>query len=229
MTTSTIKRIVCLANSRKMSGRCIAGKEILEDGGVGRWVRPVSNRQNEEVSEHERQYVDGSDPNVLDIMEVPLLLHRPRDYQSENWLLDPHSRWKRMDAVAVEYIRDYLDPAKSLWINGYSTLNGLNDRIPMSASNTLSNSLRLIETTELLIYVSQPGIEYGNPQRRLQGQFKYFGTEYWLRITDPVSEAIYYKLPNGEYRVGPSYLTISLGEPYEGYAYKLIAAVIEPR
>lgn len=54
-------KIVCLANSRKINGRCIAGREV---GGrdTGRWVRPVSDRAHEEVSEHERQYNDGSDP-----------------------------------------------------------------------------------------------------------------------------------------------------------------------
>ena len=35
MPTKTVKRIVCLANSRKLSGRCIAGKELLQDGRAG--------------------------------------------------------------------------------------------------------------------------------------------------------------------------------------------------
>jgi hypothetical protein len=32
---SIMKRIICLANSRKLSGRCIAGKEILPDERLG--------------------------------------------------------------------------------------------------------------------------------------------------------------------------------------------------
>ena len=28
---ATVKRIVCLANSRKLSGRCVAGKELCND------------------------------------------------------------------------------------------------------------------------------------------------------------------------------------------------------
>ena len=63
--TATVKRIVCLANSREMSGRCIAGKELLADRRPSQWVRPVSDRPNEEVSKYERQYLDGSEPRVL--------------------------------------------------------------------------------------------------------------------------------------------------------------------
>ena len=72
-TTATIKRIVCLANSRKEGDRCIAGKELLADGSPGGWVRPVSDRGDEAVNESERQYEDGDEPRVLDVVDVPLL------------------------------------------------------------------------------------------------------------------------------------------------------------
>ena len=89
------KRIVCLANSRKLSGRCVAGKEI----GTNCWIRPVSDRENGEVSEYERQYEDGTDPLVLDIIDVPLLNAQPKDFQQENWLLDPDQYWRRVRRV----------------------------------------------------------------------------------------------------------------------------------
>ena len=46
---SVVKRIVCLANSHKLTGRCVAGKE-LRDGRSVTWIQPVSARENEEVS-----------------------------------------------------------------------------------------------------------------------------------------------------------------------------------
>lgn len=76
-----VKRIVCLANSRKLSGRCVAGKEMTA-GRAGSWIRPVSDRPAEEVSLEERRYADGSDPALRDIINVPLREPRPKSY---NW------------------------------------------------------------------------------------------------------------------------------------------------
>src|ERR1051325_10735512 len=89
-----VKRILCLANSRKLSGRCIAGREIVNKQ-PGAWIRPVSAREHQEVSWEERHYEDGSDPSVLDVMAVPLVKARPHLFQQENWLLDPNFYWRK--------------------------------------------------------------------------------------------------------------------------------------
>ena len=62
----------------------------------------------------------------------------------------------------------------------------------------------------------------------LRGRFSHCNETYCFRITDPVSENGSINLPYGEYPVGRRYLTVSLGEPFEGNAYKLIAAIIRP-
>ncbi len=90
-----VKRVVCLANSRKLVERCVAGREWIEGRGAGDWVRLVSDRETQGVSAYERQYEDGSDPQVLDIIDIPLLEPRPRDHQTENWLLDPVCYWEK--------------------------------------------------------------------------------------------------------------------------------------
>ncbi len=225
-TSGVVKQIICLANSRKMSGRCIAGKEVLADGKSGGWIRPVSDRENQEVSEWERQYQDGSDPRVLDVLHVPLLSHTPKDYQQENWLLDPDFYWEKTGQVTANGLSQYTDPVEVIWVNGHHTYNGRNDRIPLHEALAVDNSLCLIQATSLEIVVSQPGRDFGNTRRSVQGRFQYRSAEYWLRITDPVWERDYLAKPDGSYSIGRCFLTVSLGEPYRGFVYKLIAAII---
>ena len=226
MAAGSVKRIVCLANSRKMSGRCIAGKEISDAGMPGGWVRPVSGRPSEEVSEYERQYRDGSDPRVLDVIDVPVLSPQPKDYQQENWLIDNRRYWVNAGRVDLGQLDQLTDSPSTLWPNGYSTSNGLNDRVPLDLARDLRDSLRLIKASDLALVVSAPGADFGNYRRSVQGRFQYNGADYWLRVTDPVYERRYLQQPDGEYAVGECYLSISLGEPYQGHSYKLIAAII---
>ena len=86
------KTILCLANSRKISGRCIAGREWA-NGGLGGWIRPVSTRENGELSEEDRRFENGRDPRVLDIIRIPLLEPKPRAFQVENHLIDADYYW----------------------------------------------------------------------------------------------------------------------------------------
>ena len=222
---STMKRIVCLANSRKLSGRCVAGKEC-SNGAPGSWIRPVSARDSEEVSEYERQYEDGGDPRVLDIVDVPLLGPRPKQYQQENWLLDPDSYWAKYGQMRRSNLSAWVDNAEPLWINEHHTNNGRNDKIPLSLAKDLNDSLRLIQVDKLTLSVFKPGEAFGNSKRRVQGRFQQGGDEYRLWVTDPGYERDHLAKPDGDYEIGKHHLTVSLGEPYMDACFKLIAAII---
>jgi hypothetical protein len=224
---SNTKRIVCLANSRKVSGRCIAGREI-GSGSPGPWIRPVSDREHEEVSEHERQYEDGSDPTVLDIIDIPLIAPRPHLFQQENWLLDGNFYWERRGRCDWADLQKFLEQG-SLWINYLSSYNGLNDRVDVAQAQNLTNSLRLIHVNSLDIKVFCPGSAFGNPKRRVQGQFQHERIQYWLWVTDPTYERRFLAQPNGCYSLGESCLTISLGEPHEGFCYSLLRLSLNER
>ena len=223
---ATVKRIVCLANSRKLNGRCVAGIEFSGTK-AGPWIRPVSDREHGEVSEYERQYQDGSDPRVLDIVDVPLLNSLPKGCQQENWLLDPDEYWVKIGKVPWNDLGRVAEPAAPLWINGHSTYNGLNDKVPLSLADGLGSSLRLIHVDRATLSVFKPGEAFGNPKRRVQGRFRHHGTEYQLWVTDPQYERMFLGKPDGDYELGESYLTVSLGEPHNDACYKLIAAIIE--
>ena len=101
-----VKRIICLANSRKLGGLCIAGKEILGDGLAGGWVRPIGARPSEAILEHEQRYEDGSYPQVLDVIDILLLGPRPKDHQQENWLIN-EGRWVRVGRIAPSMLMLY--------------------------------------------------------------------------------------------------------------------------
>lgn len=221
---ATIKTLVCLANSRKLSGRCVAG---IVDGASGEWIRPVSARPNCEVSECERQYEDGSDPHVLDIISVPLLQPQPHSFQRENWLLDPGYYWRKVGRAGWDELLPLEQQPTTLWINGHATYHGINDRVPIEQAGSLADSLKLIRVHGVTLHVHAPSAIFGNPKRVVDARFQHAGFEYILRVTDPDYESAYLAEMNGNYELGESYLTVSLGEPYDGYAYKLVAAIIE--
>jgi hypothetical protein len=219
------KRIICLANSRKLHGRCIAGRELVEGTPTG-WIRPVSDRLHEEVSEYERQYEDGSDPRVLDLIDVPLLEPRPKGYQQENWLLDPDAYWVNAGRFPWSNLEHLADRSGTLWLNGYHTYNGENDYVPMDQAATLESSLKLVHVDQMTFSVFKPGEAFGNLKRRVQGCFRFARNRYALWVTDPTIERAFLAREDGDYSLGESYLTISLGEPFNDRCYKLVAAVI---
>lgn len=223
---SIAKTVLILANSRKLEpGRCIAGIEII-DGHVGPWVRPVSARPHGEVSKYERHYENGDEPELLDIVRIGLLRPVPVNYQSENWLLDPSVYWEKVGQESNGALGQFLD-GRHLWLDGTtSTRAGLHDEVPLSVAVDHTDSIRLIYVEDLRYRVFAPGADFGNPKRRVQAYFTHGGIEYRLWVTDPGVEDALLASPDGFHAVGAAYLTISLGEPHNGYAYKLVAAVM---
>lgn len=222
-----MKRVVCLANSRKIGGRCIAGREWT-DGKAGNWIRPVSERDHQEVSEDERWYEDGRDPRVLDVIDIPLLEWQPQDHQTENWLLDPAYYWVKVATLPIRHLGRLADvPKVPLWRDGHSTRNGENDKVLLEDVPALVDSLKLIHVSDFALQVGRDDPQYA--KRRVRGHFALGRTQYRLVVTDPVWEQRYLAQPDGRYPIGACHLTISLGEPYRGGCYKLIAAIIPPQ
>jgi len=213
-----VKQIVCLANSRKLNGRCVAGKELI-DNVPQSWIRPISARVDGEVSESERKLRGGGEPNVFDVVNIALLEHKPKGHQRENWLLDTQECWTRSGFVSYADLDNYLDPDKPLWGNDFKS-----DRVLSTIASTYEDSLRFIHIKKLTLSVEDG---YEQSKRKLRGIFYHSGLEYNLSVTDPYYEGIYLQKTKGVYKINDCYLTISLGEPYNGYCYKLIATIIE--
>lgn len=222
----TMKRIVCLANSRKPGGRCVAGKTM----DYRTWVRPVSDPAGGSIADEDRHYEDGRDVDLLDVIDIPILGAVATPLQAENWQIDPRWYWTRVDQLAASRLEELADAPGALWLNGFSTVPGKNDRIPDERVDALESgvSLHFIRVPNLRIRVITPGIAFGDHKRKVRGAFRWSGEDYDFTITDPVIEARFKAGPDGEFAQGERYLTVSLAEPDRGFAYKLIAAVIAP-
>jgi len=225
------KTILCLANSRKYQGRCIAGKEVDGDQ-PGSWIRPVSNRPLEELARSERCYWLGREPRLLDLIEINLEGPSPvsKPFQSENHRIAPRSRFRKRGRRKWKHLGPFLDSPSSLWRNGSSSYYGRNDRVSVSAASALRHSLYLIQPRKLVLEVVDEGSEFNARRRRLRARFLYRSIEYRLSVTDPVTERAFRRRELGAYSVPDAYLCVSLGEPHtDGFCYKLVAGVIAMR
>ena len=212
-----------------MSGRCIAGRELRANG-LGEWIRPVSARENAEISEEERRFENGRDPRVLDIIRVPLIEPKPHAFHTENHLIDANYYWSREGVATWDQVLAAIDGAsRPLWANMSSSYYGIRDRVSEAGADPTDGSLCLIGVSDLEIRVAVEGAEFGNGKRKVRGWFTHRGEQYCLSITDPPIERHYLDGQNGSFRIGHAVLCISLSEPYNGWVYKLIAAVIVQR
>ncbi len=215
--------IVCLANSRKYSGRCIAGKEILP-AGIGGWIRPIGQAATGELSLSEIMLHTGAEPALLDIIGLRVGEEsRTYSYQPENRFCG--NGWSFDGTLPRSSLSELVDDVDLLWINGYQSYNGINDRIPIElVEQHITSSLLFVPVEDLHIIAGKDvrGLS------KIWADFHHKAVKYRLHVTDPVIEAEYMTRNFGRYPVDDpaAYLTLSIGEPFEGFCYKLAAAVL---
>lgn len=218
------KTIVCLANSTKKNGYCIAGK-VWEKGQKAEWIRPVSHRSSRELSKKERCYDDKSEPNLLDIIIVPCEKSSPEPHQRENHLIDPHYYWEKEGSLAWEDLQQFVDSPESLWQTGNHSYSGKNNRVP--EGEVTGDSLLLISVKDITLRVGVKAPEYPDSRRVVRGYFYYGGVAYLMDVTDPFIEQHYLAQPDGDYSIKKPLLCISLSDPYKGHCYKLITSILD--
>jgi hypothetical protein len=232
------KSMVCLANSKKYGGACIAGREF-DGSSWGPWVRPVSPRPSHEVMPSDLWWASPSRPATLsvpklsEIMSVPLVEHAPVQYQTENHVIagkGPLSGWRVEGSVDWEALLAGVEhPEGPLWANGsgwdYSSYNGRHDRVPVGQARELRRSLWLVRPENLVLSIGLEGA--ATQKRQVRADFQLCGEDYRLMVTDPVILSAMARRKDGSLKsTNDALLTISLGEEYNGYAYKLVAGVL---
>jgi Dual OB-containing domain len=218
------KTLLCLANSRKTGGFCVAGKEMAGSR-PGSWIRPVSARSGEEISVSEQRYHDGRRLAVLDIVQIAFSKAVPDGHQIENELIKPGVRWQRVRRAKWSEVERAVDNVDALWHNGVSSGGGENDQVPSEIAAKSTRSLYLIRPERLRLVVETR--EWGGRTRRVvRAVFAYGGRRYNLQLTDPEFEEAYKRKGEGRYTLKGSLLCVSLGKVFQGFAYKLVAAII---
>jgi ATP-dependent DNA helicase RecQ len=218
------KTFVCLAASRKYGGYCLAGKEWVE-GKVGPWLRPVSRQETGELSTREIRMNNGDIPQCMDIITIETEGAALHPYQKENVLIAEKRPWTWQRKLPIDALPRLVDDVNSLWLTGFHSTNGVNDRVPEETVMTANEpSLYLIRPDGFTLIVSDDL----DGRNKVRARFAYRDTSYLLSVTDPGIERIYLMKDHGEYPLinKDLYLTVSLGEPFNGYCYKLVAAVI---
>ena len=221
------KRILCLANSYKTGGRCIAGREVIQNS-FADWIRPVSHRPHHEINCLEMCYGNGGSASVLDYMDITFQSPQPYDFQTENHLIDA-VRWSHAGTANWADLQNAVDTISGpLWRNGESTYHGRNDKIQENLANQIQSSLMLIRPENANIRVEDEPQYKGGYKRAVRAHFEYSGFNYIIKITDPIALAKYKPLDEGRYPLDDALFCLSLGETYEGYAFKLVAAIFTP-
>ena len=221
--------IICLANSRKRSGRCIAG---IRTDGQG-WIRPVGWTKDGGLTPNNYWLDDDSEPQVLDVIRLGVAKPHPKPHHPEDWIMGP-SKWRLIERpgepLRLNLLCDNLIPGPALFGDTRSQIPAAQFKVRPALS-----SLALLQPENLLW-----SVEENNGKRRVTVRFTLCGASYFLRLTDPIYEqklsglalGVYARKAAGISDKATVWLTVSTSEPFqkegsaEAFCHKLVAAVI---
>ncbi|MBS1840238.1 MAG: hypothetical protein JST77_05255 [Acidobacteria bacterium] len=205
----------------------MAGLEVEAEGKLGKWIRPVGPRESESLIPSERCYPGGTEPRLLDIIELELLEHVPHGHQTENYRAHPGRPWKkvgRMEQVQLAAAAQKFPG--SLWWDGGSGAHGFNDMVPATKMAGFRHSLLLLIPDRIRMEVTEEGPAR---KRKVRVDLLFGYMHYLLPVTDPVAERRFERLGLGKFPCEPLPLCVSLGKPYpepDGPCYKLVASLV---
>jgi hypothetical protein len=214
-------QIICLANSWKRGDRCIAGINSLK----GKWIRPVSSLPDGQIPK-EMRMIDGREPALLDILEIPLAKTGPDfGFECENLSVLP-GKWRKVGQVPPAYLNKYCHQEEYILHNAqrYVTVNFLQS-LPVEQRQTL----QLVKALEFSVR---------NTGHRFEGGEKWEGsilTNTGQRLTTTITDPVFTRKLELGYRPNNQCLvTVSLSMPWrptdwegDDPCWKLIAAVVE--
>lgn len=210
-------RFVCLANSYKEGGRCVAGIMLdkrnnpIMEGGLPKWIRPVSDTEHGEISEEMVAHF-----NLLDILELKVENYVGEGYQSENATFEEDSIQK-IGTFDVGRLNKLCDERPALLASTAKAIH--QDHI-----HRHSHSLTLVGVKDFEAYEQESEHHPGKQSLRLS--FTHEHNQYDFPITDPIFKYNYQYKADYLDNVEQMLLTLSVGLPLNAFHFKLVAGVI---
>jgi hypothetical protein len=217
------KFFICLANSYKHGGRCIAGIEVVpqSDGSLGivrhddgrpRWIRPVSMSANGEIPNHLAESF-----KIFSLVKLTDVEPCPDNAHTE----DVHCTRMEICPFELSPTKDFLNQLIDTQHQAVFYFRGKS--IPTTIIDRLDYSLMLIHPDNACAYCDE-----GRENSKYRMKFTYNGSNYDFPITDPVFLEQFKKSPDSYADLDGVYLVLSLGIAFEGFHYKLVATVLIP-
>lgn len=211
-------KIVCLANSFRVGGRCLGGIELdsnnnpVIQNGRPKWIRPVCNTEHEEVPTNLVSHV-----SLLDIVEFQAIQSTGHGHQSENILFEPDSI-QVTGRFSVAQLDTVTDNSRFNLVFG-----NRGAAVPEHLVGGLNHSLMLLALTE---FETNERIFENRAYPQIKLSFRHSGSLYNFPITDP-SFLHKYGLNNnilqGKQKV---FVSLSLAAPHEEWSSKLVTGII---
>lgn len=200
-----VKKLLILANSRKNSGRCVAGKDEN-----GKWFRITKNGGGAIPTSEANHY------DILKVVEFDGVVNKPGvklTYHSEDSI---YTGAKVLGTIDLENLDAYLDTP--------NTIFGPDRQLKWEDANKIGHSLLFVKVQNLSI----ERVDDGGSNIKLRAEFTYNGMLYTdISVTDAFFES---KFKAFDYshteEYDEAYITVSLGIPYFGRTYKLISGII---
>jgi hypothetical protein len=226
------RTMVCLANSYKLGGRCIAGV-CLE---TGEWLRLRGKADDGALSPREYALANhAGELRPLDVFSAHLHFAMPSDCHPEDWTVSS-APWQLVERPCGANRWGLIATATTDRANGAHLLGGYRDRISVEElrAKPAKSSLALICPNDLWWWIRE---EHG--KRKNRALFHRNNVTYDLAVTDPRWVDQMNLLPAGIYPhemlapgASKTWLTVSLGEAFHpraggpGWHFRIVASVI---
>ena len=163
------KTFLVLANSIRRGCRCIGGREMFQKDGkwfYGPWIRPVSQQGEGEVRTQESTCADGTQPAVLDVVEVTLTAKQDCAHQPENYLIASSCRWQKNGTIPANSLGAIEEKPAHLWLQPGGRTDRIHSQMAVASLNPFQ-SLYLVRPVNLRFRIWEAMDDFrGGPRKQ---------------------------------------------------------------